>query len=548
MDVDDPNQTGRNFEDEPIFLAAILDAAKELLVVILDTEGRIVHFNRACKEHTGYSLEEVRGRRMWDFLLLPEEVSSVRPIFQEVVGGTPNQHENYWLTKDGRSILISWSNSAVRRGGVVQYVIGTGIDVTDRESAKHQVRESEANVRAILETAAQAILAVDRSGRIVMANPAAERMYSYGAGELMRLPLETLMPERYRERHAAHLEGWFSQPHSRMMNAGVELSCLRKDGSEFAAEASLSHIDTPAGRLGVAFVSDITERKKNEQALEDYQQQLQRLTASLIAAQESGNRELARELHDVFSQELAAVGMEISSLKEQAQNEQALEDYQQQLQRLTASLIAAQESGNRELARELHDVFSQELTAVGMKISSLKEQARSGGELAERLSDLGKKISRLAREMHRTSRELHPAILEELGLEPALRQECEAFQERSGIPTRFTEGHVPAGLAKEVASCLYRVAQESLRNIAKHASGADTVRVSLSGGSEGITLCIEDTGDGFDLDKALKKGGLGLISMEERVRLVNGKLTIQSQPGKGTKVTAFCAISQREQT
>jgi PAS domain S-box-containing protein len=491
MDVDDPNQTGRNFEDEPIFLAAILDAAKELLVVILDTEGRIVHFNRACKEHTGYSLEEVRGRRMWDFLLLPEEVSSVRPIFQEVVGGTPNQHENYWLTKDGRSILISWSNSAVRRGGVVQYVIGTGIDVTDRESAKHQVRESEANVRAILETAAQAILAVDRSGRIVMANPAAERMYSYGAGELMRLPLETLMPERYRERHAAHLEGWFSQPHSRMMNAGMELSCLRKDGSEFAAEASLSHIDTPAGRLGVAFVSDITERKKNEQALEDYQQQLQRLTASLIAAQESGNR---------------------------------------------------------ELARELHDVFSQELTAVGMKISSLKEQARSGGELAERLSDLGKKISRLAREMHRTSRELHPAILEELGLEPALRQECEAFQERSGIPTRFTEGHVPAGLAKEVASCLYRVAQESLRNIAKHASGADTVRVSLSGGSEGITLCIEDTGDGFDLDKALKKGGLGLISMEERVRLVNGKLTIQSQPGKGTKVTAFCAISQREQT
>jgi PAS domain S-box-containing protein len=307
-------------------------------------------------------------------------------------------------------------------------------------------------------------------------------MYSYGAGELMRLPLETLMPERYRERHAAHLEGWFSQPHSRMMNAGMELSCLRKDGSEFAAEASLSHIDTPAGRLGVAFVSDITERKKNEQALEDYQQQLQRLTASLIAAQESGNRELARELHDVFSQELAAVGMEISSLK---------------------------------------------------------EQARSGGELAERLSDLGKKISRLAREMHRTSRELHPAILEELGLEPALRQECEAFQERSGIPTRFTAAHVPAGLAKEVATCLYRVAQESLRNIAKHASGAQAVRGSLSGGSEGITLRIEDTGDGFDLDEALKKGGLGLISMEERIRLVNGKLTIQSQPDKGTKVTAF---------
>jgi signal transduction histidine kinase len=271
------------------------------------------------------------------------------------------------------------------------------------------------------------------------------------------------------------------------MNTSVELSCLRKDGVEFTADAGLSHIDAPAGRLGVAFISDVTERKRTQQLLADYRQQLQRLTAGLIAAQESGNRAIARELHDVFSQELSAAAMEISSLK---------------------------------------------------------EQTKSGSDLAERLADLGKKVRGLARDIHRTSRELHPAILEELGLEPALRQECETFQQHSRIPTQFTAARVPSGLAKDAALCLYRVAQEGLRNIAKHAADASSVQVSLSGDPEGVLLRIEDTGDGFELDEALKKGGLGLISMEERVRLVNGKLTIQSEPSKGTKVTVFVPLGR----
>jgi two-component system CheB/CheR fusion protein len=482
VDVHDLRQSQENLQTEHNFIAAILDAAKDLLVVVLDREGRIVHFNRVCQELTGYSFDDVKGRYIWDFLLVPEETASVRATFQALAAGTPNQRENYWVAKNGRHLLISWSNSTVNSDSGVENVIGTGIDVTEREAARQQAQESEATVRAMMESAAQAILAVNQGGRIVMANPAAERMYGYGAQELMGLALENLMPERYRERHAAHLKEWFAQPRGRPMSTGVELSCLRNDGTEFAAEASLSFITSTGAILGVAFVSDITERKKTERTLADYQQQLQKLTAGLISAQESGNRAIARELHDVFSQELAAVGMEISSLK---------------------------------------------------------KQAKSRGDLAGRLADLGKKISGLARDIHRTSRELHPAILEELGLEPALRQECEAFQQRSEIPTKFTAKNVPSGLAKDTALCLYRVAQESLRNIAKHAEDADAVRVSLLGSPEGITLRIEDTGDGFELEEALKKGGLGLISMEERVRLVNGRLTLQSEPGKGTEVTAF---------
>jgi signal transduction histidine kinase len=164
--------------------------------------------------------------------------------------------------------------------------------------------------------------------------------------------------------------------------------------------------------------------------------------------------------------------------------------------------------------------------------------ARTSTPLTNRLADIGKKISQLADGIHRASRQLHPAILEELGLETALREECENLSTQLGIPVSFEVEKVPGSLADEVSLCLYRVAQESFRNIAKHAK-AGPVRVRLTGVPAGVRLRIEDSGNGFDLEDARRKGGLGLISMEERVRLVHGKLTIHSEPGKGTTVEVF---------
>jgi signal transduction histidine kinase len=133
------------------------------------------------------------------------------------------------------------------------------------------------------------------------------------------------------------------------------------------------------------------------------------------------------------------------------------------------------------------------------------------------------------------SRRLHPAILDELGLDAALREECVSFSAQVGVPAEYKSEGAPTLLPEDVSLCLYRVAQESLRNIAKHAQ-ATNVRVVLSGRKDGITLRVVDTGDGFDLNETKGKRGLGLISMEERVRLVSGKFSIRSQPGKGTIV------------
>jgi len=221
-----------------------------------------------------------------------------------------------------------------------------------------------------------------------------------------------------------------------------------------------------------------------------------------------------------------------------------LPEYQRELQALTARLLAVQEADNRELARELHDALSQKLAALGMEVSTLLQPfAESHRSLPERVRALSARIHSLAEDVHALSRRLHPAILDELGLEAALREECVGFSAQEGVPARFESEHVPSSLPEDVSLCIYRVAQESLRNIAKHAK-ATNIRVVLSGRKDSIRLRVEDTGDGFDPKEIRGKGGLGLISMEERVRLVKGDFTIQSQPGRGTTVEVFVPLGR----
>ena len=218
------------------------------------------------------------------------------------------------------------------------------------------------------------------------------------------------------------------------------------------------------------------------------------------------------------------------------QSQQVLEEYQGQLQELSAGLLTAQETAGRRLARELHDSFSQELVTVKMQISNLTEEVDHESKLGRQLCELGNKVGRLATGLHLTSRKLHSAILDDLGLITALSDECESFQVHSGISTRFFADDLPPLFPKDVSLCLYRVTQECLRNIVKHATDTNTVQVSLVVGPEEVVLSVANDGPGFDLKESRQKGGLGLISMEERVRLVRGSISIRSEPEEGTVV------------
>ena len=222
-----------------------------------------------------------------------------------------------------------------------------------------------------------------------------------------------------------------------------------------------------------------------------------------------------------------------AEINERKRVEEELRAAQVQLMNLPAMLVQAQEHERRLLARELHDDFSQNLAALGMAASTLSKSSASPDAISQELRDLGQKIGALAEDVHRISRLLHPAILDDLGLEAALREECLGFSQRLGVPARFESRDVPRNLPGDIALCLFRVAQESLRNIGNHA-GATEVHMRLVASPSELTLFIEDFGQGFDVEQVKGKGGLGLISMEERVRMLNGDFKIRSVPGAGT--------------
>ena len=232
----------------------------------------------------------------------------------------------------------------------------------------------------------------------------------------------------------------------------------------------------------------------------------------------------------------------LQDVTEQVQAAEALRESEGRLRALTAHLVELQESGMKSLARELHDDLSQNLAALALEISTLiPSSGKPPQAFSEKIRALRGRVEHMAGDVHAISRRLHPAILDDLGLEAALREECTRFSDRTGIPVEFESNGMSTRPEAGVSLCFYRVTQEALHNVAKHAR-ATNVRVTLSGAEGACLLRIEDDGRGFDPGGAKDRSSLGLISMQERARLVNGNFTIQSEPGKGTRVQLSVAL------
>jgi two-component system, NarL family, sensor kinase len=165
--------------------------------------------------------------------------------------------------------------------------------------------------------------------------------------------------------------------------------------------------------------------------------------------------------------------------------------------------------------------------------------------VAESLGRARDQLVKLSEDVHTLSRQLHPSILDDLGLVDALRSECAGFQQREGLVVAYHAENAPAGLPRDTALCLYRIAQEALRNVARHAE-ARRAEVSLIGNNGDVLLTVCDEGKGFDLSALRARPGLGLASMEERARLIGAELSIQSHPGKGTTVGVLVPLRGRE--
>jgi signal transduction histidine kinase len=225
---------------------------------------------------------------------------------------------------------------------------------------------------------------------------------------------------------------------------------------------------------------------------------------------------------------------------ERRRAEDALRESRQELRALAGRLLLAQEEERKRISRELHDDLSQKVALLAFDTSSLVLASTPLSEETKKaLCSLQKRIAELATDVRQIAHGLHPSILEDLGLPAALRELCEEFTARNRIQACFEHKAMPETLPVEIAACLYRLAQEALHNVQKHAQ-ASLVRLSVSGRVEGIRLCVEDNGIGFGADSSGQ--GLGLVSMKERVRLVRGQFSIRSQPGLGTTISVVVPL------
>ncbi|MCM3902452.1 MAG: histidine kinase, partial [Pyrinomonadaceae bacterium] len=202
---------------------------------------------------------------------------------------------------------------------------------------------------------------------------------------------------------------------------------------------------------------------------------------------------------------------------------------------LSGRLIAAQEKERSRIARELHDDFNQRLALLSIELEQLGKQTAKDPASRQLFKKLQKQTQEISSDIHRLSHRLHPNKLDHLGLAAAVRSLCEEMSESAKLKVVFHQNGFPAALTKELDLCVFRVAQEALGNVVKH-SGAQSVRVVLWKTNNVVRLSVSDDGCGFDPKSEKSQGGLGFISMKERVHILGGKMQISSQPRCGTRI------------
>lgn len=381
-------------------------------------------------------------------------------------------------SEENRWFHMSATPSNVDGGALVSHT-----DITERVLAQRKLQESEAHYRAIIENELDIVTVLDENAIVKFESPALHRILGYRPEELIgKNVFEFIHPDDVanvrRELGAVLASSDPSKP--------VEFRFRHKKSGWRVVESIARNLLANPWVNGVIVNSrDITDRREAEEALREQEaelklshERLQALSGRLLETEDRERRRLSRELHDDLNQRLAVLAVDMGALRNTLRNAQP-EDVE------------------------------REFLAIQSRIVKLSEDVRT------------------------LAYQLHPSILDDLGLAVALRSYCEDFSRRENIRVEFVHRNLERHVAPEVASCIYRVTQEGLRNVAKH-SGAKQAWVSVIGTARHVNLTVRDAGVGFVTGAITAHHSLGLTSMAERTRLINGVFRISSAPGKGT--------------
>jgi len=392
------------------------------------------------------------------------------------------------VTSDDEPALASWRESAFSIGfGALLMCLLTVVAAVVLTRKLERVgrltgalRDANERYQSTVESLTDAIVSVDEQQNITLFNTAAERMFGLPAREALGGPVSRFIPERAREAHARHLAGFIQAEAPGSVEMNRDVTGLRADGTEFPIESALTRT-TDGGRRGIVLVlRDMTERRRAERELRETNRQLRALSASLQDVREQERTRIAAELHDELGQQLTGLKLELS-------------------------WCASRLKEGRPPTPEHMDAMRHQLDSTIVSV-------------------------------RRIATELRPRMLDDLGFGEAIAWQVSEFARRSGLSVQMDLAASDCVTDRAVATALFRIVQESLTNIARHAGATKvTVQLWLEPTDQVLLLRVQDDGHGFDTSPP-EGGGIGLVSMRERAMALGGVLRVASALNRGTTI------------
>ena len=533
-----------------------------------------------------------------------DDRSQFEKFYARITPQHPDSQVSYrLLCPDGRVIWLEKSARGLfDDAGKLMGTVGVVTDVTNRKQAELALRTSEERFRRVVELIGDAVIVDDVAGHIVFANENFLRLFGFHRDQLPTLQIEDYVASEYRtearDRHERRMRGEAAATH-------FEYEGTRSNGTRMWLEVDVVPISDHTGKLvgTQSALRDITERKRAEQSLRESEERF-RLVANTAPVMiwlsgpdklctyfnqqwlEFTRRPLEAELGNGWAE-----GVHPDDLKacletyKRAFDKRESFDMQYRLRRhdgqyrwlqdkgvprfepdgsfagyigscnditdrelaadllgsLGRRLIEAHEQERTWIARELHDDINQRLALLAIELEKWKQQVPESMDFSAHIEQARKRIFDISKDVQSLSHRLHSSKLEYLGIATAAKSFCRELSDQHKVRIEFVHSDVPHNLPKEASLALFRVLQEALQNAVKH-SHAQDFKVELRGMPDEIHLTVSDPGAGFNQREALGSRGLGLVSMRERLQLVNGALVIESEPGQGTTIRARVPI------
>lgn len=504
----------------------LFEAAHDGVLLMDPATSKITDANPFMTHLLGYSHEQLLGKQLYEIGLLKDEAAS-REMFRNLKKDHQVRYEDLPLeNKSGKHQEVEVVANVYQENGhsVIQCNIR---DITERRNSEVLLQRNEALFSALIERAPVGVYVVDDSLRFQQANPTAVKVFQKVQPVLGRKLSEVMgimWPSKTAKKILAIFTHTLKTGEPYESQDFMERRC--DTGVEEYYEWQLQRVIMPAGdHAVVCFFNDLTPRKRDEEA----QRSMDVLTAS--------NRKLELEIDHRKSAELALrkSERELANLLQQSRM------MQEQMRQLSRGVLHAQEEERKRISRELHDVIAQTLVGINFRLSNLGRESELGKKnLGQDIAQTQVLVKESIISVQHFARELRPAVLDDLGLIPALHSFLEFFTKRTAIKTSLNAYSGVEELDSVQRTALFRIAQESLTNVSRHAK-AGRVQVFIRKLPDEIEMQVKDNGKSFVVDKIRRAKGrqrLGLLGMKERLEMIGGTFTVESVKGRGTTITA----------